>query len=317
LLLHLIPGDPAKSLLGPLATPSSVKALRDHLGLNKPLPEQYLLYLQNAAHGNLGTSTATSNQVSHDLATRAAPTLELLLISMALLLVLALAIGLLGIFKPKNWLTRFARFYSATAGSFPDFWIGLLLLFLFYHQLGIAPSPSGQLDPTILSPPQVTGSTLVDGLLAGQWAVVGNSIAHLVLPVATLVVVNLGPVLRMASGSFEVLASSRSIYFSRVLGLSYAVIAKRTLKQALPPILTLSGTLFVFLLSGVVVTEQVFAWGGLGQYVVGAVQQSDYFAVLGFLIIASIFTLVVYLLIDIVHALTDPRLQLGVKESDK
>lgn len=316
-LLHLIPGDPAKTLLGPLATPSSVTALRNQLGLDKPITTQYWLYLQNAMHGNLGISTATSNEVSHDLASRAAPTLELLFISMTILLLLALSIGLLGVFRPRNWITRFARFYSATAGSFPDFWIGLLLLYFFYHELGIAPSPSGQIDPTLVPPPNITGATLIDGVLSGRWDVVSNSAAHLVLPVFTLVIVNLGPVLRMASGSFEALAGNRSIYFSTALGLPYRVVARRTLKQAFPPILTLSGTLFIFLLSGVVVTEQVFAWGGLGQYVVSAVQQSDYFAVLGFLIIAAIFTLIVYLAIDIIHSLVDPRLNLGAKSEDK
>lgn len=310
-LLHMIPGDPAKVILGPLATPEGIKALRDQMGLNSSIISQYTIYLKHAAQGDFGRATSTSNAVLTDIISRAVPTLELLAIAMVILILVAIALGLVGVFWPGNWIPRVARLYSSTAGSFPDFWVALVMLYIFYYLLGIAPAPTGQIDASILPPANLTGSALVDGLLAGDARVVANSIGHLVLPIATLVLVNLGPVLRMANATFEQLTQSRSVFFAHSLGVPKRKIAARIVKQSLPPVLTLSGTLFVFLLAGVVVTEQIFSWGGLGQYVVAAVQQSDYFAVLGFLIIASVFTLLVYLAIDVIHALTDPRIELG------
>lgn len=314
-LLHMIPGDPAKVILGPLATPDSIERLRSQMGLDAPLWEQYMIYISNALHGDLGISTSTSNSVLRDISSRAVPTLELLTITMVILIAIAMGLGLLSIFRPNNWLNRVARFYSSTAGSFPDFWVALVLLYIFYYLMKLAPPPSGQMDPTIFPPPTVTGSTLIDSVLAGDAYAFLNSAGHLVLPIVTLVIVNVGPVLRMANATFEELNANRVLFFARSHGLPRRRIAQRIIKQSLPPVLTLAGTLYVFLLAGVVVTEQVFSWGGLGQYVVSAVQQSDYFAVLGFLIIASVFTLVVYLVIDVIHALSDPRIQLGRKSS--
>jgi len=315
ILLHMIPGDPAKVILGPLATPSSIQAIRKQLGLDKPIWTQYGVYLSNLLHGDLGRSTSTSNSVLADIGSRAAPTLELLTLAIIALVVLAMLLGLLGVFRPKNPITRIASLYSSTAGSFPDFWVGLVFLYIFYFTLHLAPAPTGQLSPMVIPPPKITGSALLDSVLSLNGPAAWSALSHLILPLATLVLVNLGPVLRMANATFEQLAQNRSIFFARSLGLPKRVIAKRIIKQSLPPILTLTGTVYVFLLAGIVVTEQVFSWGGLGQYVVSAVQQSDYFAVLGFLIISSIFTLCVYLVIDFVHAMSDPRVELGWSKS--
>jgi ABC-type dipeptide/oligopeptide/nickel transport system permease component len=309
LLVRLLPGDPALLLLGNMATPVSIAALRERLGLNYSIAEQFRRYIVNSAHGDLGVSIFTSHTVVSDLLERTPATLELITYAMLSSIVVGVTLGVVSVIWRGGFIERATRVYGLAAGAMPDFWIGLLLIFFLFHIAGWAPAPFGRID-TLLSPPaRITGFYTIDGLITGNFAVVGSAIAHLALPVATLVVVNAGGLMKMTKTIFADLYRSEFIRHQRACGLPERAIIRSALRNALPPVITMVGFVFTFLLGAAVVVETIFAWGGLGEYAVQAVVNSDYPALQGFVLVASIFIVLVYLAVDILYEIADPRIR--------
>lgn len=309
LLIRLLPGDPALLLLGNMATPEAIASLRERLGLNASIWQQFLSYVANVAHGNLGTSIFTSNPVLTDLLERAPATLELITYAMLLTVIIGVAVAVAAVVWRGGVVDRLSGIYGLAAGAIPDFWVGLLLIFFFFYILGWAPAPFGRIDAFLIAPPRVTGFYTVDSLLAGDWNSFVSAAGRLTLPVLTLTIVNAGALMKMTRTVFADIYRSDFIRHARACGLPERVIVRSALRNSLPPIITLVGFLVGFLLGAAVLVETIFAWGGLGQYAVQAVVNSDYPALQGFVLVAAAFILIVYMIVDILYEFADPRIR--------
>lgn len=309
MLVRLLPGDPTLLMLGNMATPESIASLREQLGLDGTLWQQFAHYMGNVIHGDLGVSLFTSNPVATDLMERAPATLELIFYSMILTVLLAVVVAVIAVVRPGGVMDYVSRFYGLAAGAIPDFWVGLLLIFFLFSVAGIAPAPFGRIDPLLDAPATITGFYTFDSLLAGNLAAFSSSFGRLVLPVVTLTLVNAGALMKMTKTTFAGIWRSDFVRHQRASGLSERVIIRNALRNSLPPIITLVGFLIGFLLGAAVLVETIFSWGGLGQYAVQSVINSDYPALQGFVLLASAFILLVYLVVDILYELADPRIR--------
>jgi ABC-type dipeptide/oligopeptide/nickel transport system permease component len=309
LLVRLLPGDPAMLLLGHLATPETVRTLRHKLGLDASLYEQFIRYVGTTLHGDLGVSPFTSNPVALDLVQRAPATLELICYAMLFTLLIGITIAVIAVVRPGGLVDLGSTGYGMAAGALPDFWVGLLLIFFLFHVLGWAPAPFGRIDAMLAPPPARTGFYSLDSLIAGDWIAFGSSVSHLALPVLTITMVNAGAVMKLTRAVFAEAYWSDFVVHARASGLSEGRLTLIALRNSLGPIISLAGFLTGFLLGAAVLVETLFAWGGLGQYAVQAVVNSDYAALQGFVLVASTFILLVYLVVDILYELADPRIR--------
>lgn len=216
LLVRLLPGNPATAMAGSLATPETVAAIEARLGLDQPLYIQFYMYVKNVLAGDLGTSWYTSNPVANDLAVRFPATLELITLSMFFAILVGVVGGSIAAIKPKGLVDRVTSGFATFAGAMPEFWIGLIFIYVFYVRLGIAAAPIGRLDLQFSSPPQVTGMILIDTLLTGNMAMFQSAVSHLILPVLTLSITLVGPILKMSRTSMRNALDSDYIYYAHV-----------------------------------------------------------------------------------------------------
>lgn len=307
LLLKLIPGDPAVMMLGPFATDEGLARLRTELGLDRSIFEQFGIYLWRVFHWDLGTSWQTTMPVTHDLAQRFPATLELVTLSMLLAIAIGMPLGIIGA-RDKNGIVRkIADYYGMTAGALPDFWFGLVLIFVLYTMLGIVPAPLGRIDFTIIPPPTVTGSLLIDSLISGNWPALRNAAGHLILPVLTLGIIYAAPILKMTMSTMERMLEADFSRYAEMCGLPKKVVARKALRNSLPSVITIVSVLYGFLIGGAVLVEIVFSWGGAGQYAVQGVLNADLNPVLGFVLYSAVLSLVIYLIVDLIYFAIDPR----------
>lgn len=313
-IVRLLPSDPAYALAGPAATPEAIATIRKNLGLDQSILTQYWKYLRDLVQGNFGNSFVTGRPVLSDIADRLPSTLELLFLGLFFAFLIGVPLGVLSALgRGRRVAGRASLGYGLLAGAIPDFWLGLILVWFLYTKLNIAPAPLGQLDSDVAAPTHVTGAIALDAAITGNWAALSSALAHLTLPLITLVFVYMAPIVKYTRSSIEdVYYGAEFIEQYRVNGLSHRAIVLRALRNGLPPVITIVGVLFGFLLGGLVLIEQVFAWGGFGQYAVQAITNSDFSAVEGFVVVAAIFNLVVYLIVDLLYFVVDPRLRAGI-----
>ncbi|ODT14066.1 MAG: ABC transporter permease [Kaistia sp. SCN 65-12] len=307
LLVKSIPGDPAVLMLGPTATPSAIASLRQQLGLDQPLHVQFMIYIGNLLHGDLGTSWQTTRPVLEDLIQRFPATLELVTYSLVLAILIGVTLGVYAARNPSGWVARVTDFYGIGAGALPDFWFALVLIFIFYTVLGWAPAPLGRIDMIVLPPNPVTGALTIDALLAGDIEAFRSACAHLVLPVLTLGLLYAGPILKMTQSTMEQMLEADFSRYEVLCGIPQNLVVRHALRNAFPSIVTIISVLYGFLIGGAVLVEIVFSWGGAGQYAVQGVLNSDIYPVLGFVLFSAVFSLVIYVLVDLVYVLLDPR----------
>jgi ABC-type dipeptide/oligopeptide/nickel transport system permease component len=307
-LIRLLPGDPSYTLAGPYASPDRIAEVRQGLGLDEPIISQYIQYLGRVFAGDFGTSWRTSQPVLADIQQRLPATLELVFAAVLLSILIGVPLGVAVAAAKGGVLERIVFFYGMLAGSLPDFWIGLLLILVFFYLLGWAPAPLGQLDFAVSTPDHVTGAYAVDALLTGNWEALGSASAQLVLPVLTLVLVYMPLVLKTARSAMEEMLESHFVLQARASGLPRSVQLRYALRNALPPVVTVVGIEFWFLLGGAVLVETIFAWGGLGQYAVESVINSDYAPVQAVVLVTAFFTTLVFLVVDLLYHLLDPRI---------
>lgn len=308
LLVKSIPGDPAVLMLGPTATPDAIASLRAQLGLEEPLYVQFGIYVQNLLQGDLGTSWQTTRPVLEDLILRFPATLELVTLSLLLAILVGVSLGVFAARRPNGWVARVADFYGLSAGAIPDFWFALVLIFIFYTLLGWAPAPLGRMDMIVFPPPHVTGAYTIDSLIAGDFQAFRSALSHLVLPVLTLGLLNAGPILKMTQATMERMLESDFSRYEVLSGVPQRLVVRHALRNALPSIVTIISVLYGFLIGGAVLVEIVFSWGGAGQYAVQGVLNSDIYPVLGFVLFSAIFSLIVYIVVDLIYVLLDPRI---------
>ncbi len=310
-LSHAVPADPVTANLGEQAAadPQVVAAFRHEWGLDRPLPEQYAIYLWKLLHGNLGISISTRQPVILDLQQRFPATIELAIVAMTLSILVGIPLGILSAVKRDSLLDQVTRVGALVGVSMPVFWLGLVGLVVFYARLGWAPAP-GRLSAILSAPPLVTGFLLIDSLLAGRTDAALDTLHHLVLPAAVLSTYNLGVLARLMRGSTLDVLSEDYVRTARAKGLDErAVMLRHAARNALIPVVTVIGLSFGRLLSGAVIIESVFAWPGLGLYAFRSATSLDFPAIMGVGIVIATVYIVANLLVDIAYAFIDPRIQ--------
>jgi len=311
LLTRAIPGDPAAYFAGASATQEAVEQVRRQLGLDRPLPEQFLRYVADLARGDLGLSLTTGQPVRQELLARLPASLEVVLLALVLACAIAIPLGVAAATRPGSWIDQLARLVTTAGVSLPTFFTGLLLAYVFYFLLGWAPSPLGRLDPVFSPPPTVTGLYLIDAALAGDRALWWASFKQLVLPVVTMAIFVLAPIARMTRASMLSVLGSDFVRTARASGLSSStVLVRYALRNALLPVVTTLGMVFGFMIGSSVVIEKVFGWPGVGSYAIDALTASDYAPVQGFVLTMGLLFVLLNLAIDLLYVVIDPRVKI-------
>ena len=310
-LTRALPGDPAVYFAGPAATEDSIQEIRMSLGLDKSLPEQFLIYVGDLASGNLGVSISTGFPVVEELWRRLPASLELTLLALIFSISVAVPLGIAAATRPNSWVDQLCRLIVTAGVSLPVFFTGLFMVYIFYYLLGLAPSPLGRINLIYLPPPPVTNFYTIDALLDGDFELFGAALAQLIMPAVTLGTFTLAPLARMTRGAMLQVLSSDFIRTARASGLRRStVLYTYAFRNALLPILTTLGMVFSFMLGSNVLVEKVFAWPGIGSFAIEALIVSDYAAVQGFVLAMAILYVVLNLMIDILYTLIDPRVGL-------
>jgi ABC-type dipeptide/oligopeptide/nickel transport system permease component len=311
LLNRALPGDPAAFFAGPAATQQAIDEIRVKLGLDKTLPEQFILYVRDLARGDLGRSLTTGQPVTRDLLARLPASLELTLCGLLLAVSVALPLGVLSATRPGSVFDHASRILTTAGVSLPIFFTGLLLVYVFYYLLGWAPAPLGRIDTFTSPPPPVTGLFLLDAAIARDGATFAAAARQLVLPAVTLGIFAMAPIARMTRAAMLGVLSSDFIRTARASGLTpQTVLVTYALRNALLPVVTLLGMVFSFLLGANVLVEKVFAWPGVGSYALEALIASDYAPVQGFVLTMASLYVLLNLTIDVVYGLIDPRVRI-------
>ncbi len=309
LIANTVPGDPVLAQLGDVAASNKefLAQWRAKWGLDLPLWERYLIFLEGLMQGDLGISIASQRPVLDDIASYAPATIELATLGFLLALAAGIPLGIFAAVKRDSWIDHLARFLSLIGVSSPTFWLAFIVLAVFYGGLQIAPGP-GRLDPIALPPPSVTGLYLIDTLIAGDWDAFRDAAGHLVLPSVVLAAATLGLITRTTRASMLESMHQDYVRLARAKGLKERrVVIGHVLPNALIPVVTLGGLAYANLLTGAVMTETIFSWPGLGRYTFRSAAALDFPAIMGITLVVAVTYLAINLLIDISYALLDPR----------
>ena len=308
---HIIPADPVAAALGDHATDAQIAQFRAEYRLDRPLPEQYISYATGILHGDLGKSIRTRRSVADDLADSFPATLELSFAALLISIVLGVPAGVWSAVSRGRIPDYVVRVLSLAGGSLPVFWLGLIVIGLFYYQLGWFPG-GGRLDTFVSPPPTRTGLYVLDSILAGDVEALRSSLVHLVLPALTLGYFSTAVIARMTRSSMLDVLGQDYMRTARAKGLREPVIVLRhALRNALIPTITIVGLTFGSLLSGAVLTETIFSWPGLGRYATASAVSLDFPAVLGVTLLAAVVYPVANLVVDVAYYWLDPRIQRG------
>ena len=295
----------------PGAADEIVRHIRQQLGLDLPLWQQFARYVDALLHGDLGTSIRTGRPVLEDLKTFFPATLELAFCALLIALLVGIPLGVLSAVYRNRWTDHLVRLMALTGISTPAFWLGLGVIVLFYGKLDWLPG-SGRLDDWFDPPTRVSGFYLLDSLLEGNIEVFFNALQHLILPAATLAFVHLGIVARQIRSAMLEQLNEDYIRTALASGLpKFTIVVRYALPNALIPSITVLGLALGDLLYGAVLTETVFAWPGMGAYVVSSIQALDFPAVMGFAIVVSFAYVLVNLVVDLLYLWIDPRMGRG------
>jgi peptide/nickel transport system permease protein len=313
-LTVLIPGDPALLRLGNFATADQLQQLREEMGLDKPPHERYWLYLKGVMQGDLGRSWRTGDMVTNDLKARFPATLELGLYSTILSILLGIPIGVVTAARKDSFLEYGGKLYGLLGVATPLFWLGLILVYVFYYLLGMAPAPTGRIDMLVDPPLRFTGLYVIDSLVSGDMEALWSSVSHLILPVMTLTFVVAASMARMTYTSMRRVLSAQYILVGHAYGIApHLLIYKYALKNALMPVITFVGLQIGFLIGGVVLVEVVFALPGIGRYAVDSLLVNDFAPVQGFVMVVLVVYMCVNLLADLLYGLVNPQVRASME----
>jgi ABC-type dipeptide/oligopeptide/nickel transport system permease component len=309
ILTRLLPGDPAVFFANSVtADAATIAAVRQKLGLDLPVWQQFLVYAGQLLRGDLGQSVGTGQSVAADLLRLLPASAELTLVAFALAILVAVPLGVAAALRPGSIIDHACRLLSTAGVSLPTFVSGLLLIYIFYYQLGTAPEPIGRIDPFAIPPPGVTGFLLIDTLLAGDMEGFAAAARQIVLPAVTMALFALAPLARMTRASMLGVLGSEFIRTARANGLRRRkIIVSYALRNALLPIVTTLGMVFSNMLGANVLVERVFAWPGIGSYALDSLISLDYAPVQGFMLLMATIFVLVNLVIDLLYAVIDPR----------
>ncbi len=305
---RVIPVDPVLAIVGDRASEDVVKRVREELGLNKPVYEQFAIYVVKASRGDFGTSVLTSNPVWQDIRKTFPATLELATCGILIGAGFGVPLGVWAAVRKGGVADQVVRIMGLIGYSVPIFWLGLMALVVFYAKLGWVAGP-GRIDVAFeYVVPAVTNLLLVDAALAGEWEAFGNALSHLILPASLLGYFSLAYISRMTRSFMLNELTQEYIVAARAKGLSKTrIIWRHALRNAWVPLVTVIALSYAGLLEGSVLTETVFAWPGLGLYITNSLQNADMNAVLGGTIVVGSIFIGLNLLSDVLYRLLDPR----------
>ena len=307
----MIPGDPTVANLSQRALndPEVVAAYRAKYGLDQPVFVQYILYIKNLLHLDLGTSIRTNKPVLDELARCYPATIELALFAIILAAVLGILFGVISAMKRNSILDQAVRALSVTGVSIPSFWFALLVLYFFYYKLHIFPGP-GRLSNSFSAPATVTGMYVIDSLIEGNPAKALDALQHLILPGLVLAAFTMGLITRTTRSNLLDVMSTDYIRTARAKGLSrVGLIVRHALGNALIPVLTVIGLGLGNLLGGMVLVETIFNWPGVGQFAYESVLSVDYPSIIGVALLIALNYMVINTVVDILYGVIDPRVR--------
>lgn len=306
-LVRVVPSDPAAVLAGDNATAEQIEAIRDSLGLNRPIYEQFFAYVFQVAQGDFGTSMFSNRPIGSDIALRLPATLELLFVSLLLSAVVGGVLGVLAAVyrnSPIDYLIRFASFSGLALASF---WVAIMLQILFAMELHWLPL-RGRLPAFMDTPPHMTGFFLVDSLLAGQFGTFVEALRFLILPSITLSLVGVASIARYTRSSMLENMRRDFVDYERAVGYPPSrIIMPYVLRNSLITPVTQLGLLFGSMIAGAVAIEAVFDWPGLGSYLIRAITAGDFNAILSVTLVIGTVYAFINILVDLLHGMIDPR----------
>ncbi|MFT4674445.1 MAG: dipeptide transport system permease protein [Reinekea sp.] len=308
-LIHMIPGNPVTVMGGERGFSAEQTAeITAMLGLDKPLWQQYFVYVGNVLQGNLGTSFITREPVLDEFLTLFPATIELSFFAALFALSVGLPLGIIAATKRGSFFDHSVMTISLTGYSMPIFWWGLLLILLVSIKLDLTPV-AGRID-VLYWVDEVTGFMLIDAWLSGEAGAVKSAAAHLVLPSIVLGTIPMAVIARMTRSSMLEVLGEDYIRTARAKGLSpFRVTMKHALRNALIPVVTVIGLQVGTLLSGAILTETIFAWPGIGKWLIEAIGRRDYPVVQGGLLMIASIVIVVNLLVDLTYGIINPRVR--------
>lgn len=306
---HVVPADPAKLAAGPRATPDMVATIRHEYGLDRPLYDQYLTYVKQLFHGDLGASIVTRHDVSGDLRTYFPATLELVLAAMLLAVLIGVPLGIVAATHQNRWPDQLSRIFAISSVSIPQFWFGVILQLTLALGLGLLPT-SGRL-PTLDPPPhRVTGMYTLDSLIAGNFHLAWLALQHVILPAFVLALLPMAIITRTLRGDLLEMLGQDFVRTARAKGLGERrVLLGHVLRNAFIPSLTMIGLSFGWTLGGTVLVETVFDWPGIGLYAVNAATNLDFEPIMGVTLLVGIVFIGLNLAVDLLYSALDPRIR--------
>ncbi len=311
LILHVLPGDPIRSQLGPKGTEAMVQQIRTELGLNDPLIVQYGRFLGNMITLHFGNSLIGGHRpIIDEMSERFPATLELVIPASILALIVGIYGGSLAASRRKRTMDYAWRIYAVIIYSLPIFWLGLMLQLFFSVRLNILPV-SGRIDPIIaINLVHRTNIYLIDSLISGNWPALLSVLEHLILPVVTLGLILSGVFVRLTRINVIETLQMDYIAAARARGIRERILVySHALKNALIPVITLIGLQVAILLAGAVLTETVFSWPGMGSYLVERISSRDYNAVQSVITVFALLVALISLAVDVIYSLVDPRVR--------
>ena len=307
-LIHLAPGDPARTMAGEHASIQTIERIREKYGLDKPLTTQYWIWLKQALQGDFGRSIVSNEYVSREIWDRFPNTVELTLFSMFIAVIVGIMAGIVSASRQYSLLDYGFMGVALFGVSMPVFWLGIMLMMIFGVFLRWL--PIGGRISVMIPFTRITGFYLLDSIITGNWPAFISSFRHLILPAVALGTIPMATIARVTRSSMLEVLRQDFIRTERAKGLSERlVIYKHAVRNALIPVVTVIGLNFGLLLAGAILTETVFSWPGLGRYVVKAVQMRDYPAVQGCVLFFAFIFVIVNLITDIIYVYVDPRIK--------
>jgi peptide/nickel transport system permease protein len=305
-----LPGDPALIYAGEQnVTTERLERARKELGLDRPLPVQYLIYVRHLLHGDFGRSLVTREPIIDNLKMYYPATVELALAAIAIACGVGIPLGLASAVFAGRWLDHLSRVLALFMNAMPVFWLGLMAIVIFYAYLEWLPA-SGRVADAFGEPPRVTGFFTIDFLLAGNLAAMRSAMSHLVLPSVVLSALSMGVLARITRASMLEVLEQQYVQAARAKGLAeWLVLGKHALRNAGIPIITVVGLQFGNLVGGAVLTESIFSWPGVGRYAVRAIETTDFPAIMGFAITFAALYALINLAVDVAYYALNPRVR--------
>lgn len=299
--------DAVGMLAGPMANEQEIEAIRQSLGLHRPIIEQFVVYMGNLLQGDLGKSWQSNKTVMEEIIMRLPASLELLISAIVVGTTVGIPIGLYAAYKPNRLFDQITRFTSLLGFSIPTYWFALVALFVFFFLLHWAAAPMGRIGMDVFPPPEITGSYLVDSLVTGRWEAALSAAHRLMLPVIVFAIIVSAPIIKQTRAIALEAMGSDYIRYARACGYGPRLVRRIAMRASLVPVITFIGAEIATMLLAVSLIELIFAWGGLGHWGLDSILFGDFAAVQGYVLVLATFSALVFLLVDLLVLVLEPR----------